>query len=474
MEADPAGVAVAALSPGFESKWRLKPSNWWMAFWWSEPQDVIPWVELLSEFTPQIYVRNTQSIVFELGRSRALIDEASLKVKIFEQKLNPKAMDGLTLPQFGAAANPGEALAKAHFQTDRKSELPTEALFYFLDPFREATNDLKSLRKILSDLKNLGLQRLGPFLELSEAEVGVRWSHWGKRLWLSANNFLPIVEPRIETNEVFEESYEFPEDAPGTLLEPLYFISKQLLQKLHTRLAYKNLGARSLRVILTGVTYEEDFSGTVEFCLTLPAFHHEVSLWLTLLRERLQTLAQQHKLPQIAEVLSIRIEETLSWQGLQKDLFDPHREQREGALYESLAKIESRLGREKIFCAEPRESYRPESSWTRRSSWDWYKRISQVPMPGDTSENGVVKIYEGLSQKPLQVFREPQKVVFRCNQILFNSRWESCRLIWCEIIAGEFWKVAFERRYGVGYLNGGEKLWLFKEGDTIYLQGVFL
>jgi hypothetical protein len=463
-------------------------------------------------------VWNTQCLVFEVGRSRSIIDKKSLQIKIIEKQkdlrshfntpdsrpqppmateaysevrrgdiegrerrrwgveMTSRAMDGLTLaiPQIADAADPSEALAKARYQIKAKSELPLEALIYFLDPFREPMGPSRALKKMLLELKVLGMGRLGSFMDFSEREVGMRWSHWGKRLWLSVHGYTPLLEPKIKTIERFTESYFFPEESTGTLLEPLYFISKQLLQKLQRRLTEQNLGARSLRVSLVGTTYETDFSGSVEFQLTLPAFHHEVSLWLNLLRERLQSLAQQQKLPALLESLEISVDETLLWHGLQKDLLDPQREHREGTLMESLTKLESRLGEKRVFCAEPFESYRPERSWVRRPINEWYQSQTRRVRAEVPPRVPATQVYEILSQKPLQVFPTTERVLFKEKQILFNNQWEPCRLIWSEILSGEFWAERFERRYGVVYLEGGEKLWVFKEGEDIFLQGMFL
>lgn len=446
-------------------------TRWWLAFWWPQPQELVAWLEFLGEYTPQIYVRNTQSIVFELGRSRSLIDKQKLLIKM-------KAMDGLTPPQIGEAACPAEALAQAQFQQEHKADLPIDALIYYLEPFQDNPESVRSLQKILQPLKVLGVRHLGAFMNFTEKEVGMRWSHWGKRLWLRVHGALPLPEPVIEVVDEFSESYEFPEEAPGNHLEPLYFIAKQILQKLHSRLQQKNRGAKTLKIILTGQTYENDFCGAIEFELSLPAFHHEVSLWLTLLRERLQVLAQQQKLPELLESLEIVVAEVLVWHGLQKDLLDPEREHREGALVESLTKLESRLGREKIFCAEPRESYRPESSWRRRSSKDWYTLVSQKTRRDSLREGhrekNDFKVYELLSQKPLRVLPKAQKLMFRDQQLLLNNRWEPFRLSWSEMVCGQFWNEPFERRYGVAQLRDGEKLWVFQEGEEIYLQGFFV
>lgn len=439
----------------------------WIALWWRNPQELLPWVDFLSQYTPQIYVRNKQSIVFEIGRSHRIIDKNCLKVKMM-------AMDGLTPPSIGDAACPAEALAMAQFAVSQPSELPLEALAYFVEPFRESNENLKPLKKILTDLKSLGLSRLAHFMTLSERDVGARWSHWGKRLWLSVHGAVTFCEPMVETKERFSESYDFPEEAYATQLEPLYFIGKQLLQRLQAKLSQKNLGAQALKVILTGTTFDQDFCGSLEFELRLPAFHNEVSLWLNLLRERLQVLAREQKLPELLERFELVVEQTLSWQGLQRDLLDPHREHREGALLEALTKIEGRLGGDKIFCAEPRESYRPERSWKRRPVREWYEVITQKKRPLKQSGKDSFAIYELLSQKPLRVLAEPQRLLSREKQILFNNRWEQCRVMWSEIVSGEFWDSPFERRYGVGYLNSGERIWVYKEGEHLYLQGFFL
>ncbi len=454
------------------------PMRWWMALWWPIPQDLISWVHFLSEFTPQIYVWNTQCLVFEVGRSRSIIDKNSLQIRIIEKHNDFRShLNGLSpslplvLPQIAGAADPSEALAKAQYQVEAKSELPLESLIYFLDPFREPLEPSRALKKMLLELKVLGLGRLGSFMGLSEREVGMRWSHWGKRLWLGVHGDTPLLEPKIETVERFAESYFFPEESTGTLLEPLYFISKQLLQKLQQRLTQQNLGARSLRERLVGTAYGTEFTGSVEVQLTLPAFLREVSLWLHLLRERLQSLSQHQKLPALLESIEISVDETLSWHGLQKDLLDPQREHREGTLLESLTKLESRLGGKQIFCAEPFESYRPERSWVRRPISEWYQSQTRR----SRSEPGpMTQVYEILSQKPLRVFPKVERLSFNGKQILFNNQWEPCRLIWSEIISGEFWAERFERRYGIAYLEGGEKLWVFKEGDHVFLQGVFL
>jgi hypothetical protein len=458
----------------------------WIALWWEQPVDVCAWVEFLSAYTPQIYVRNRQTLVFEIGRSQSLVDAAQLRDQIAVKA--PELKDHCP-PHVGESAMVAEALAYARFAEGQesnknrnvnlnvklnKNRLPVESLEYFLEPYREHAEALRPLTKMLVDLRLLGVHHLQGFMSLSEGEIGMRWGHWGKRLWWLVHGMIPVLEPTIETTEVIEELYEFPEEAPATQLEPLYFIGKQLLQHLHQRLVQKNLSARSVLVVLTGSTYEMDFCGSVEFQLSLPAFHHDVSLWLGLLRERLQSLAQQQKLPQLLESLQIRVEETLVWQGLQRNLLDPKREEREGMLLESLTKIESRLGRDKVFCAEPSESYRPEKSWKRQAASEWYKMISHGNRKTSSIREPMTQVYELLSQKPLRVFPEPERVMFKQKQILFKNQWQQCDVVWSEIVCGEFWKDPFERRYGVAHLPSGEKLWLFKEGEDYFLQGQFL
>lgn len=439
-------------------------SSWWVAFWWPQEQNIIPWVEFISQYTPQIYVRNTQSMLFEIGRSHHLIDLKCLKSEI------PKAMDGLTLPQIGDSCSPTEALAKARFQIAEKVNFPLEALAYFLDPFREDLQTEKRLLRLISDLKNLGLRSLGSFLSFSEKEVGMRWSHWGKRLWLSVHGYLHWEEPNIKRTELFEETHEFPEEAPVSNLEPLYFICKQLLQKLHDRLNHVNLGARSLKVVLGGTTNERDFEGFVEFQLRLPAFHNETSVWLNLLREHLQLLARYQDLPERLESVTLRVEEVLSWHGLQKDLFDPHREHREGTLLECLTKLETSLGKDKVFCAQLIESYRPEKSWRRQDAGDWFRLIEKTGVKKESPEFRK----NTLAKRPLRVFREPFLVALKNEKIFLDGQWKHHRLIWNEIVCGDFWDEPFHRSYGIAYLDHGEKLWLFKENEQVYVQGVFI
>jgi hypothetical protein len=90
------------------------------------------------------------------------------------------------------------------------------------------------------------------------------------------------------------------------------------------------------------------------------------------------------------------------------------------------------------------------------------------------SENATLQVYDLLSQKPLRVFSSPQKLEWHEQKILLNNQWVHCRMTWSEIISGEFWSDPFERRYGFGFLESGEKLWIFKEGEHLYLQGMFV
>lgn len=444
----------------------METSAWWLCLYLPTPADWKICMDWIGSYTPQIYIRDSHILLCEIGHSQSLIRKNDLVQKVYNFK---ESKEDFARLQIGEAETPAEAIIRAQFQKIVSEEWPLEALIYFLEPFRENALESKKVLALIQDLKKLGMRNVSQFLEFSEKEVGLRWSYWGRRLWLSARGDWPAKEPEVQCAEVFEESFEFPEEAPERQLEPLYFIGKQLLQKLQKRLSQKNLGARSIIISLTGTTDELDFCGTLEFHLTLPAFYSEVNLWLGLLRERLQSLHQQQKLPAQLEVLQIRVEETIVWQGLQRDLFDPHRESRECGVVESLKKIEARLGSSNIFCAEPKESYRPEKSWSRGTANEWFQLISKK---SQVHQNG--GLYDFLSQKPLKVFPQIIPLKFKGESLWIENQWQRCQITWQEIIAGEFWKDSFRRCYGVAHLAHGQKLWIFREGDQIFLQGEFL
>ncbi|MFT3707346.1 MAG: DNA polymerase Y family protein [Archangium sp.] len=331
----------------------------------------------------------------------------------------------------------------------------------------------------------LGLSTLGELASLPPQALTGRFGTLGlqaARLCRGEDDsrFLPDELP-----EVMEESVQL--DWPAEALEPVLFALKTLVDRLCGRLQ----GRQKAAVRLTATVGLES-GDPLRVPLVLARASSESRLLVELIRHRLTDLTVQQPIT----TLHLRVDEASADHGRQLVLGDAPAG--EVALEVVMSRLQSALGEDSLFSAEPVATHRPEHGWQqgpplavhgsaphpdplparagRGGTAKWPKRKAKVEQKGTLS-------LPTLAQRPPRLFREPSPLTIELSTtgaiehvLLAGRRRKVEQLIGPERLVGSWWSPEpFTRDYYRLQLEGVGQLWVFRDGKdgAFYAQGVF-
>jgi protein ImuB len=345
----------------------------------------------------------------------------------------------------------------------------------------------------------LGLSTLGELAGLASGALVARFGATGlhaARLCRGDDDsrFTPDALP-----EVIEETVQL--DWPAELLEPVLFALKMVIDRVCARLQGRQLAA--VRLIAT-VSLQGAPALPVPLVLARPSAQGR--LLLELIRHRLTDLTVHHPIT----ALSLRVEEASAELGRQLTLGDEPAG--EAALEVVLSRLQSALGEDALFSAQPVAEHRPETSWTqarfappaagaaaapppdaapeppprprkRRTPREgeaadaipWPRRKAKVELRPQV--NGLV-----LSTRPPRLFKAPSRLKAELSEagalqwLDVAGRRRRVESIWGpERLVGAWWEQGYARDYYRVQVEGVGLLWVFRDGHdgAFYAQGVF-
>jgi protein ImuB len=308
--------------------------------------------------------------------------------------------------------------------------------------------------------------------------------------------------------EILEETVQL--DWPAELLEPVLFALKMVIDRLCARLQ----GRRQAAVRLTAtVCLDGAPSLSVPLVLARPSSQGRLLLELT--RHRLTDLTVRNPIT----ALSMRVESSSADQGRQLVLGDEPAG--EAALEVVLSRLQSALGEEALFSAQPVAQHRPEASWTatrfappvqgapapteapplleapasrppprvrprqqRRPAAREGAEPEAIPWPRRKAKVELRPLVSlpAMSTRPPRLFREPARLAAELTEagalswLDVAGRRRRVESIWGpERLVGAWWEEGFSRDYYRVQLEGVGTLWVFRDGrdGAFYAQGVF-
>jgi protein ImuB len=171
--------------------------------------------------------------------------------------------------------------------------------------------------------------------------------------------------------------------------------------------------------------------------------------------------------------------ETVPGYGAQRDFFN--RKEEEAELWDSLVgRLSHRLGKERVFVAQPVDRYLPEEAWVRRLELE-RGLLSGCATRGTSALQPVFVRPE----RPSRLLEEPlplQRVGALLRNPSTGHRWRILDWDGPERLSGEWWKSdsldGFHRDYYQVKTESGERLWVFvcrsPEGNArVHLHGYF-
>ena len=212
------------------------------------------------------------------------------------------------------------------------------------------------VQAIFAILHKWGIHTLGQLAALDKEQLGARLGPQAIRMWERANARSNRLLKLIRPPESFEESFEFEREIETA--EPLLFMLRRFLEQLAVRLAAIYLVAKELRLQIT--FGNKDIYARV---FKIPQPTNDVDLLFRMLQTHLENFRSNH--PIVAVALSA---EPIKAAGEQFGLFETTLRNPQ-QLSETLARLTSLLGGDRIGTPVLEETHRPDAFRMQPFSW---------------------------------------------------------------------------------------------------------
>lgn len=411
--------------------------------------------ETLHRLTPQISVREGEAIFLEIEQCHRLYSEQTIVLRL--QNLMKRM--GLSY-RLAVAEDPATALAFAKTPGLNKRQLPLRALHEYASPFCEDPVMTREVEKIIWALDRLAVRNLGEFLKLPSRSLSSRFGNLGLKLYRSIKNFQDTPWPRFVPVEKVIERMDWGHELSCDTIDSIFFYVKTLLDRSLLRLF-----GRGQRLLSFQIKFELEKHSMLKeaekiwkFDLHLP--HGSTRNILSIVRERIGFDLTLKPLEALVNAMELRVVETARSVSSQRDLFFPKREEDQEAWNSLVTRLSVKLGKDKIFCARPVESYLPEKNWAPHMMEKIQTGLSiKIPFP----------------QRPMRLFKEPQHILFDGNTLSMDDRALKVRSLWGpEILSSEWWSdEKADRIYYRVLSETGEKFWVFMQDGKFFLHGVY-
>ena len=424
-----------------------------LCLYFPQPQDLQALAEMFYRYSPQIAMRSEKALFVEIEKCRHLYREESLVMRtrsmLKRLKLNA---------QLSVAEDIPTALSFAQFQIFQKEKLPLEALNSYAFPYETPEKSWKPLQLLLETLQKMGLKNLKDFQKISARSLSNRFGPLGLHLHRAVQDSSALHWPLYKPPESLIEEQALDYELRVDNFESISFVLKALLDRLMLRLRGRGQALRKFTLVLE----LEPHSLLKEkiYRLSFDLFEPQMSLktLLGIVRDRVQFELQQKPLGSPVIWVRLEAQEMVPWIYAQKDLFNPHREEKREQQVSVLSRLQTRLGSEKVFRAEPIENYLPEKNWCRREPFHWRE----------------FSVTDRHPSRPLRLLPEPQKIFFQEGWVMIaGRRLKVLSVNRHEVLCGEIWNRPFERRYSILRVESEDLYWVFVENENLYLHGVF-
>lgn len=404
-------------------------------------------------FSPQIALRCQNAIFIEIGKCSKLYSEQIfiLRVQVLLRRFQYQA-------RIEIANDIPTALALARYSAHSIDHLPIEALCDFGDPFGTDHNGRKWIEKMIDALKRLGIKSIAQFKTLPVKQFPSRFGSLGLFCRQQIENAIHLPWPYWKPPENFTEKMELVHSEFCSDLEPLLFKSKELLDRLFSRLRGKFLRADKIQfsIELEKFSTVKNPLRSWEFEFISP--QGSTSGFLPILRERLNRDLQIEPIESFVTTIIVHVAATSIGVNAQKNFFHS-REERVEIMGSFFGQMEEFLGKGQVFWAAITEERFPEKSWIKR----------RLP------EEQKLSLLKRYPKRPTRVFKTPIPVVIIQDRFVLKGRrykikkWSSVERIsldWLDDVSA--------RNYYRVDLDQGTTVWIFTDPQHNYfLHGYY-
>ena len=214
-----------------------------------------------------------------------------------------------------------------------------------------------AIQQILTILHKWGIHTIGQLAALPKEELRARLGGEAVRLWERAQGKATRLLQWIQPPPSFIERFEFENEIETA--EPLLFVLRRFLQQLALRL-------NGIYLVTNELTLQIDFANKESYrrCFQIPQPTNEIDLLFRILQTHLEDFKSEH--PVIAVSLEAHPAEPAPHQfGLfETALRNPNR------LSETLARLSSLLGEERVGTPVLEETHRPDAFRMEPFVWE--------------------------------------------------------------------------------------------------------
>lgn len=409
-------------------------------------------------YSPQISLRRNEALYVEIEKCRHLYDD-----DFFLEKAREIAeIFKCATARVALAEDIPTALAFARHQIFKKEKLPIEALADYAFPFGIPESAARELEHLFFTLPRLGLFNLRDFQKLSSGSLTNRFGALGFHLHRALRDSSGLNWPLFRPSEILQEEQSLDDGWRVEDTESIQFVLRGILDRLLLRLRGRGQALRRFELYfeLENHSLLREKSYRLHFDLLEPQM--SLKTLLSVVRDRVQFELRQKPLGAPVTLVRLQALEMVPWIYAQKDLMNPHKEEKREQRIGVLSRLQIRLGKEAVFHAEPVENYLPESNWRRRDPFHFREIQARDRHPA----------------RPLRLLTEPRKIYFQEGFVTIGSRRLKVLSVEDhEILSGGLWNRLFERRYSIlrAQDDGGanETYWVFLENQNLFLHGVF-
>jgi protein ImuB len=406
--------------------------------------------EALYRLTPDVAIVTPCCVAGEFSRVLSLYRKESLSARL-----------RVLLERLGVSAKmrSGTTLLEAYVLTfypeiKRMEDAPIEALCLLM----------KEADPLLEAFRGLGLRRLGELLVFSRSELLRRFGAQGQLLQDRLRRVPEADLPwkRAVPEEKIIEFQSLDDERKCADLEPLLFELKTLLDRVFLRLRSRGERLRRLQIELTldAHTAVQTPTRVIDAAFSFP--QSSITGVLKPLREILNRAFTSTPLESLVEEVKVTVAETTPCESLQRQLFEDT-DTLGTELSALLEQLEKKNGAPHLFQYKLHASYVPEHSFERTAP-----DLARLLKPE-------TDVKPPIAVRPSRLLRTPQRM-HRLGRYLFadQERWTVQTVSRPELIETEGWlEQAVSRSYYRVETREGDRLWIFRAPDGLYLHGWF-
>jgi protein ImuB len=422
-------------------------------FYFTQELDLEAFAQACIRFSPQISVLKPNVIFIEIGKCLTLYSEQSFiaRAGVLLRRFKTEARIRIT-------SDIPSSLALARYDASSVSELPLESLTEFGDPFRSDEVGRKTIEKMTTALSRLGLKTVADFSKIAASQLPSRFGGISLFCRQRIEGAESLPWPHWQPPETYVEERELLPAEYCAELEPLLFKSKEMLDRIFSRLRGKCLKAETLALTLELERYSTVKNPSRQWSFELISPQSSSAGFLPILKERLSWDLQKEPIESYVIAMKCEVTRAVLSTDSQRNFFH-NRDDFAEAMGSLFGQLEEYLGPGHVFWAQVTEDRLPEMSWIQTQGGD----------------SPYVTLQGRYPLRPTRVFKAPVPITVIEDRISLKGRvYKTLKWSKPERLSLDWLDDTPARNYYRVELEQGRAFWVFSDPTHhFFLHGYF-